>query len=145
MSISYPWMITFSDITDEVIRKMSDTYLYNHPDPCNNYYNLTASKFISFANSFGLDATSLSNLNRSTNPPHYLVLQWLITCLQMLVSQNLVGLNNDPVIDDKWAFKYKMYRDDLKTLSSKISYEVIITGNMQQNYTRYSNTFSIMV
>jgi hypothetical protein len=61
------------------------------------------------------------------------------------VSQNLIGLNNDSMVDDKWKYKYQMYRDDLKTLSAKITYETLVTGLMQQNYTRSANTFSIMV
>ena len=143
--MSYPWMITYADITDEVIRKLTDAYLTTRPDADKNYYDLTADKFISFANSFGIDVSVLNQLNRTDNKIHYMVLQWLITCFHMLVSQNLIGLNNDEMVNDKWKYKYTMYRDDLKTISSKISYEMIVNGVMQQNYTRYSNTFRIMV
>lgn len=143
--MSYSWMITFNDITDEVIRKFGDSYLTAHPDAGKNYYDMTAEKYISFVNSFGLDVSVINQLNRTTNPIHYLVLQWLIICLQMLVAQNLIGLNNDEMVNDKWLYKYKMYRDDLKSISSRMSYEVIVTGTMQQNYTRFSNTFKIMV
>lgn len=143
--MTYPWMIAFNDITDEVVRKLSDTYLTTHPDPSKNYYDMVAEKYISFANSFGIDVSVLNQLNRTTNPIHYMALQWLITCLHMLVSQNLIGLNNDDMANDKWKYKYQVYRDDLKITSSKISYEMLINGGMQQNYTRYSNTFKIMV
>lgn len=143
--MSYPWMISYKDLTDESIKKFPDERFTTSPDPDNNYYDMTADKFISFANSYGLDATTLNQLNRTDNPPHYLVLQWLITCFSMLVSQNLIGLNNDAMVDDKWRYKYQMYRDDLKTLSAKITYETLVTGLLQQNYTRSANTFTIMV
>jgi hypothetical protein len=143
----YTWMITFNDITDESIRKLTDTYLTAHPDASLDYYDLTANKYINFVNSYGIDATTINQLDRSipNKCPHYLVIQWLIICFQMLVSQNLIGLNNDSMVDDKWKYKYQMYRDDLKSLSAKITYETIVSGLMQQNYTRYANTFSIMV
>jgi hypothetical protein len=143
--MSYSWMITYADLTDEVIKKFPDERFTTSPSATNNYYDMTAAKFISFAASYGISESSLSNLNRTTNPPNYLVIQWLITCFCMLVAQNLVGLNNDPMVDDKWRFKYQTFRDDLKTLSSKITYETLVSGQMQQNYTRSANTFQIMV
>lgn len=142
--MSYTWMIAFSDLTDESIRKLTDTYLSAHPDASLNYYDLTAQRTINFANSFGIDVTVLNTLNRTTKPPHDNIVQWMITCLQMLVSQNLVGLNNDPIVDDKWKWKYSTYNANLKSLSSKITYEQFFTATMQQNYTRSGGSFPIV-
>jgi len=142
--MSYSWMITFKDLTDEVIRKLGDTYLAAHPDASLNYYDLTAQRMISFAQGFGIDVSVLNTLNRTDKPPHDQLIQWMVTCLQMLVSQNLVGLNNDPLVDDKYKWKYQTYNANLKSLSTKINYEMFFTATMQQNYTRSGGTFSIM-
>jgi hypothetical protein len=138
-------MITFADLQDEKVKKQKDDYLISHPDPGNNFYDLTAKRFISLCNQFGINDTTLAVLNRTDNPPHDLVLQYLITCLQMLVAQNLVGLGNDPIINDIWNYKYKIFRDDLKSIASQLSYEIIVSGTMQQNYTRAGgNSFRVM-
>lgn len=142
--MSYSWMITFSDLTDEVIRKLTDNYLTTHPDASMDYYDLTAQRMINFSQSFGIDVSVLNTLDRSTKPIHDQLVQWMVTCFQMLVSQNLVGLNNDPLIDDKYKWKYQTYNANLKSLSTKITYEMFFTGTMQQNYTRSGGTFSIM-
>jgi hypothetical protein len=147
--MSYSWMITFDDLTDELIRKRSDTYLTTHPTAGKNYYDLVAAKFISFVNSFNLDVSVLNALSRvpgATNPPHYLVIQWLINCLQMLVCENNMGLNNvtDGIRDDVYYIKYKHYSAELVSVQSQIRYETIVTGTMQQNQTRAGGTFRMI-
>lgn len=141
----YPWMIQFSDLTDESIKKLGEDYFTTHPSTKVNYWNLTAQKFISFIGSMGVNSSTIANLNRTTNPPHYLVTQWLVNCFQMLVAQNLIGLNDvENVNQDKYMIKYKMYRDELKNTSSALNYETIISGNCQQNYTR-SNSMGFRI
>jgi hypothetical protein len=147
--MSYPWMITFADLRDELIIKRGDAYLTAHPSASPNYYDLTAAKFISFVNSFNIDVSVLNALSRAPgaiNPPHYLVIEWLINCLQMLVCQNNMGLNNvmDGVHDDVYYIKYKLYSAELVNVQSQIRYETIVTGTMQQNQTRAGGTFRIM-
>ena len=147
--MSYPWMITFNDLTDEMIRKRGDSYLTTHPTPDRNYYDLTAAKFISFVNSFNIDVSVLNALSRdpgAKNPPHYLMIQWLINCLQMMVCENNMGLNNvvDGIHDDVYYIKYKHYSAELVTVQSQIRYETIVTGVMQQNQTRAGGTFRIL-
>jgi len=142
-------MITFADLTDELILKRGDTYLTTHPNASKNYYDITAAKFISFVNSFNIDVSVLNSLSRvvgAANPPHYLVIQWLINCLQMLVCENNMGLNNvmDGVHDDVYYIKYKHYSSELVAVQSQIRYETIVTGTMQQNQTRSGNTFRII-
>jgi hypothetical protein len=141
----YPWMITFTDITDQTIKKLTDQYLTSRPDLSNNYYDLTATEFISFINSFGVDVTSMNNQDRTTRPVHYLVTQWLINCFCKRVSQDIIGFNNDDMLNDKWKYKYNIYKDELKNLASKMTYEIILSGTMQNNYTRSANTFDIMI
>lgn len=145
--MSYSWMITFADVTDQVIKNLGDTYLSANPDSTINYYQLTANKYISFVGSYGIDVATINQLDRTVaaKVPHDLVIQWLITCFHMLVSKNLVGVNNDPVSDDKWVKKYHLYRDEFKAISLQCTYEVVISGLLQQNYTRSKNTFDIMV
>lgn len=140
----YSWNITFDDLTDEAIKKLGENYFIQKPSITTNYYSLTAQKFISFINSFGVTAEMISNFDRDTNPPHYMVTQWLVTCMQMLICQNLSGVNDVDIKYDKYNIKYKMYRDDLKNISGNLSYETIVTATMQQNYTRAGNTFRIM-
>lgn len=145
----YSWNVTFDDLTDELIRKRGDTYLTTHPVAGKNYYDLTAAKFISFVNSFNIDVSVLNALDRTPgakNPPHYLVIQWLINCLQMLVCENNMGLNNvlDGIQQDVYYIKYKHYSSELVSVQSQIRYETIVTGTMQQNYTRAGNTVRIM-
>jgi hypothetical protein len=131
-------------VTDESIRKLGDAYLSAHPSAAKSYYDIVAQRTINFAATYGVPATSLDVLNRTTNPPHDNLIQWMITCLQMLVCQNLVGLNNDPVLDDKWKWKYSVYNANFKNLSSKITMEMFWTATMQQNYTRAGGAFTIM-
>jgi hypothetical protein len=145
----YSWMISFADLTDELILKRGDTYLTTHPISTKNYYDLTAEKFISFVNSFNIDVSVLNALDRTVgakNPPHYLVIQWLINCLQMLVCQNNMGFNNvqDGIQQDVYYIKFKHYSSELVAVQSQIRYETIVTGVMQQNYTRAGNTVRIM-
>ena len=145
----YPWMITFADLQDELIIKKGEAYLTTHPDATNNYFALTAAKFISFVNSFNIDVSVLNALDRtpgSANPPHYLVTQWLINCLQMMVCGNNVGLNDvsNGIQDDVYYLKYKMYSKELVDVQSQIKYETIVTGALQMNQTRAGGTFRIM-
>jgi hypothetical protein len=147
--MSYPWMITFDDLTDELIRKRGDTYLTTHPIAGKNYYDLVADKFISFVNSFNISVSVLNALDRTPgakNPPHYLVIQWLINCLQMLVCENNMGFNNvaDGIQADVYYVKYKHYSAELVSIQSQIRYETIVTGTMQQNQTRAGGTFRII-
>lgn len=149
MSSNKSWGLNFSDLTDELIRKRGDTYLMSHPDTANNYYTLVENKFISFANSMNIASAVLDNLSRvvgASNPPHYLVIQWQIACLQMLVCQNNTGLNDvrNGIQDDVYAWKYKQYRDELISVQSQIRYETIVTGNIQQNQTRQGGTFRLI-
>lgn len=149
MSTSYPWMITFSDLQDQLIIKKGETYLTTYPSSDNNYFDLTAAKFISFVNSFNIDVTVLNALSRepgAPNPPHYLVIQWLITALQAMVCENNVGLNDvtDGVQNDVYYIKYKMYASKLVDIQSQIRYETIVTGALQMNQTRAGGTFRIM-
>jgi hypothetical protein len=149
MSSSKLWGLSFSDLTDELLRKRGDAYLMSHPDPTNNYYDLVENKFISFVNSFNIDKSVLDSLSRApnaSNPVHYLIIQWQIACLQMLVCQNNMGLNDvhNGIQDDVYYAKYKMYRDELISLQSQIRYETIVTGTLQQNQYRSGNTFRIM-
>lgn len=146
---TYSWNITFQDLRDELIIKRGDLYLTTHPAAAPNYYDLTAAKFISFVNSFNIDVSVLNALDRTPgakNPPHYLVIEWLVNCFCMLVCQNNMGLNNvmDGVHDDIYYIKYKLYSAELVAVQSQIRYETIVTGTMQQNYTRAGNTVRIM-
>ena len=145
----YSWGITIDDLTDELIIKRGDAYLTSHPSIDSNFYTLTANKFISFVNSMNIPVNVLNNLSRAPgtlNPPHYLVIQWQINCLQMLVCQSNMGLNNvsNGIQDDVYYQKYKMYRDELISVQSQMKYETVVTGNIQQNQTRAGNTFKIM-
>ena len=145
----YGWMINFADLNDELIIKKGDDYLNTHPSPDNCFYALTAAKFISLVNSFNIDVSVLNALSRvpgATNPPHYLVIQWLVNCLQMLVCQSNIGLNDvrDGITYDVYYAKFKMYSNELVSVQSQIKYETIVTGVMQQNQTRAGNTFRIM-
>jgi hypothetical protein len=147
--MAYPWMITFDDLTDELIRKRGDDYLTAHPTADKNYYDLTSEKFIALAASFNISVDVLNSLSRAPNapnPPHYLVIQWLINCLQMLVCRNNVGINNPSmgVMDDIYQVKYKTYNADLMIVQSQLRYETIVSGVIQQNYTRQGGTFRIM-
>ena len=138
--MSYSWMITINDIQDESIIKLGDTWLQAHPSASPCYYDLTAQRMISFANTFGIDVGTLNAFNRTNTPPHDNLIQWMILCIQMLVAKNLVGLNNDPVVDDKWRFKYQTNSSELKSVSKNITYEQFLTATMQQNYTRAAGT-----
>jgi hypothetical protein len=145
--MAYDWMITFADLTDELIKKRGDNYLQTYPDKNNNYYDLTAAKFINFINSFNLDVSVMNAQSRAgSSPPHYLVIQWLITCLQMLVCQNNIGINNVDmgVNNDIYYIKYKHYNADLMVIQGNLKYETIVNGMLQQNYTRAGNSFRIM-
>jgi hypothetical protein len=142
--MSYSWMIDFTDLDDESVRKQGNTYLATHPDSSKNYYDITAQRAISFAQTFGIDVTVLNVLNRTDKPPHDSFIQWMVLCLQMLVCQNLVGMNNDPIIDDKWRWKYDKYNANFKSLSKTFTMEMFYTATMQQNYTRSGGAFTIM-
>jgi hypothetical protein len=142
-------MITYADLTDELIKKRGDQYLKFHPDPNNNYYDLTAAKFINFINSFNIDVAVLNSFSRvpgASNPPHYLVIQWLITCFQMLVCQNNIGINNvdGGIQDDVYNIKYKMYSKDLDLIQGNLKYETITWGTVQQYQTRAGGTFRLV-
>lgn len=143
--MSYSWMINFSDIDDESVIKLSDGYLNSHPSSTINYYNLTAQETILFAQSYGVDVSQLNIFGPTPMLPiHPNIKKWMIICIKMLVSQNLIGLNNDSMVDDKWKYKYQMYRDQLKALSRNINYETFLTANIQQSYTRQGGTFPIV-
>ncbi len=139
----YPWMITFDDLQDHLIIKKGETYLSTYPAADNNYFDLTAAKFISFANSFNIDVTVLNGLSHvagATNQPHYLVIQWLITALQAMVCENNIGLNDvtEGVQNDVYYIKYKLYAAKLSDVQSQLRYETIVTGSLQMNQTRAS-------
>lgn len=140
----YSWMISFADLQDEPIKRFADSYLTTHPDPSNNYYNLTAQALINFANQLGIDVSTLNAMDRVNNPPHALIIDWMICQFNVLVCQNQIGLNNDPVADDIWAKKYSVYNGQLKAKSNKISYETFFTAAMQQVYTRAGGGFRII-
>jgi len=145
---SYPWMISFDDLEDELILKKGMTYLTTHPSPDNNYFNLTAAKFISFVNSKNIDVSVLNGLTVDQTQPnhiHYLCREWLIKCLQMLVCGNNIGLNNvaDGIQNDVYYFNHKRYSSELVSVQSQITYETIVTGTLQMNQTRAGNTFRI--
>jgi hypothetical protein len=142
----YNWAINFSDLTDESIIKLGETYLSTKPSVFSNYWNLTSQKFISYCGVKGIDVNTLNILDRKGSlPPHYLVIQWQINCLQMLVCQNNIGLNDiSGYTDDKYLIKYKFYRDELKAISGSLSFETILNGTMQQNYVRGRSSFNII-
>jgi hypothetical protein len=143
--MSYPWMITFSDLTDSVVKKFGDTYLSSTPSSDKNYYDMTAEKFINFIGAMNLNDASISYLSRTgTNKPHYLLIQWLITCFQMQVCFDKIGLNDVEMQYDKYYMKYKVYRDELNGLSRMLKYETVISGQVQQNQTRAANTIEVM-
>ena len=140
---TYSWMIGFSDITDSHIKKLGDNFLSKKPDPNNNYYNQTAAKFINFINSMNLDVAVLNTqvndpTNTLPNRTHYLVKEWLIKCVCMLVFQDNYGLNNvdGGVMNDVYYTKAKMYEKDLIGIQGSLRYETIVSGAIQQNFTR---------
>lgn len=146
---SYPWMIQFCDLQDQIIIKKGETYLTSYPDADNNYFYQTAAKFISFVNSFNIDVTVLNALTSNmsaTNHIHYLVREWLINCLQMMVCENNFGLNDvtEGVQNDVYYVKCKWYSQKLVSIQSQIRYETIVTGALQMNQTRAGGTFRLM-
>ena len=139
----YDWMVSYSDLDDALIKKRGDLYLQQNPNPDNNFYDQTAAKFINFVNSFNIDVAVLNAqvndpTNSLTNRTHYLVRQWLITCLQMLVCKANYGINNvdNGVQDDVYFFRYKEYSKDLISIQGGLKYETIVSGALQQNFTR---------
>jgi hypothetical protein len=134
--MSYSWSITYADLQDEPIKALGAAYFLTRPDPSKNYYDLTDIATINFAQSFGIDTTQLNGLNRTDKPPHTMIIDWMVLKFYTFVCQNNVGVNNDPLVDDKYRWKYKSYLDQLKSLSQKISYEMFLTAAMQQTFTR---------
>ena len=146
----YSWMISFSDLEDTLVVKRGDAYIKNNPKPQPNYYDLTAAKFINFANSFNIDVSVLSGqvndpFGIAPNHTHYLVRQWLIVCLEQMVCENNYGLNNvdNGIQDDVYFIKSRELGKKLMAIQGNIKYETIINGMLQQNFTRAGGTFRI--
>jgi hypothetical protein len=130
--MSYAWLITFADVTDASIRKIGDTYLKANPDPTLNFYDLVALRLIDFANQKGVDVTMINQVD----PMHYMLIQWQIDCLNMIVAESLMGLNDVDIRYDKWAIKYREAREALKDRGSKITFEMFLTAKIQESRTR---------
>jgi hypothetical protein len=128
----YAWLITFPDITDVSIRRLTDTWLLANPDPLLCYYDLVAQRLIDFANTKGVDITMINQVN----PMHYLIIQWQVDCMTMVVSESLMGLNDVDIRYDKWAIKYREGREGLKEKAAKISFEMFLTATIQESRTR---------
>jgi len=142
--MSYSWMITFDDITDEVVKAQGDTWLSAHPSATKNYYDIVAQDTINFAGTYGHTTSMLNAFNRTTLPLHSSIIQWMITDMSMQVAKNLIGVNNDPMVGDKWKSKYSVYREELKAQAQTITYEMFLTPEMQMNYTRVGGTVELV-
>lgn len=129
---SYNWLITYKDLTDVSIRRLTDTWLKANPDSTLNYYDLVAKKLIDFANTKGVDVTMINQVD----PMHYFIIQWQVDCMTMIVAESLMGLNDVDIRYDKWAIKYREAREALKDKSSKITFEMFLTARIQESRTR---------
>jgi hypothetical protein len=129
----YKWLITFADVTDVSLRKLGDAYLSNNPDPSLCFYDLVALRLLDFAAQKGI---SLATIN-GVDPMHYMLIQWQIECLGMIVAESLMGLNDVDIRYDKWNVKYQGFKKALQDRQSKISFEMFLTANMQESRTRY--------
>lgn len=130
--MAYSWLIQFKDITDVSIRRLTDAWLKANPDTTLNYYDLVAEKLIDFANTKGVDVTMINQVD----PMHYLIIQWQVDCMTMIVAESLMGLNDVDVRYDKWAIKYREAREALKDKGSKITFEMFLTARIQESRTR---------
>lgn len=136
----YPWLISFSDLSDEVVIRFGDTYLNSHPSTTQNYYLGTAKRMLDLAASIGI---SSQQMNAITSP-HYLLTQWMINYLQEQVCLNNIGLSDVEIRYDKYKIKYDVYHNEVVAYQGKINYQTFLTADMQQSYTRgQSRSFSI--
>ena len=136
----YAWLIIFPNLIDASIRKLGDTYLSSNPDPALSFYDMVAQRLIDFAAQKGITLVTINQVN----PMHYQLIQWQVDCLGMIVSESLMGLNDVDVRYDKWAIKYREFKKSFQDRTSKISFEMFLTANLQETRTRVgARAFSI--
>lgn len=136
----YPWLISFADLTDEVIIRLGDTYLNSHPSATQNYYHITAINTIDFVQTKGVQESEFNLILL----PHALVKKLQINYLQLAVCESNIGLSDVELQYDKYYIKSKSYRNAVQQLESRISYEMIVNPTWCSSTIRAgSNSFKI--
>jgi hypothetical protein len=136
----YPWLISFADLTDEVIIRLGDVYLNGHPSATQNYYHITAINTLDFVQTKGVQETEFNLIL----VPHTLIKKLQINYLQLAVCESNTGLSDIELQYDKYYIKAKSYRTAVQQLESRISYEMIVNPTWCSTTIRAgSNSFNI--